>query len=64
MAKARSISAKQLTHIRPILVLQNNQKDINTLINTAVQSVLLNKNKTQIILDNLSTDWKKLNNHK
>ena len=60
MAKARSISAKQLSHIKPILTQSHNQKDINTLINTAVQSVLLNKDKTQNILNTLSKDWAKL----
>ena len=60
MAKARSISAKQITNIQPVMRQTNNQKDINTLVNTAVQSVLLNKNSTQYILKNLSNSWKEL----
>ena len=38
----------------------NNQKDINTVVNTAVQSVLLNQDKTKNILDKLAKDWKNL----
>ena len=57
MAKARSISAKQITHIQPVMRQSNNQKDINTLVNTAVQSVLLNKDSTQNILNKLAKDW-------
>lgn len=60
MAKARSISAKQITHIQPVMRQTNNQKDINTLVNTAVQSVLLNKDNTQNILNDLSKDLKGL----
>ena len=60
MAKARSISAKQITHIQPVMHQQNNQKDINILVNTAVQSVLLNQKDTQTILNNLSKDWKNI----
>lgn len=57
MAKARSISAKQLKNIQPIMRQSNNQKDINTLVNTTVQSILLNKESTQNILDKLHKDW-------
>lgn len=60
MAKARSISAKQITHIQPVMRQQNNQKDINTLVNTAVQSILLNQNSTHAILDELAKDWEDL----
>ena len=42
-SKARSISAKQIEHIYPMLKQKENQKEINLLINTAVQSVLLDK---------------------
>lgn len=61
MAKARSISAKQITHIQPVMRQSNNQKDINTVVNTAVQSILLNQDKTKNILDKLAKDWKNLN---
>ena len=60
MAKARSISAKQISHIQPVMRQSNNQKDINTLVNTAVQSVLLNKDSTQNILNKLAKDWQNL----
>lgn len=46
-SKARSISAKQINKITPALKQQRNQKEINLLINTAVQSILLNKMSTQ-----------------
>ena len=62
IAKARVISAQQLSHISPALKTNRNQKDINTLINTAVQEVLLRKNATQTILDSVAKNWKDLNN--
>ena len=60
MAKARVISAKQLNHVEPVLKSSRNQKDINNLINTAVQNILLNKGNTKYILEKLSKDWSDL----
>ncbi len=62
MAKARVISAKQLTKVQPVLKSSRNQKDINNLINTAVQEILLDKNSTQNILEKVQKDWIILNN--
>ena len=53
-AKARVISAKQLQHVNPALIPARDQKEINTIVNTAVQQVLLNKNTTGKILDDVS----------
>ncbi len=61
MAKARVISAKQLNKVQPTLKSQRNQKEINTLINSAVQEILLNKDETPSILDRVSKNWKLLN---
>ncbi len=60
MAKARVISAKQLNHVEPVLKSSRNQKDINNLINTAVQNILLNKGNTKQLLEKLSKDWSDL----
>lgn len=57
IGKARVISAKQLNKIQPVLRQQKGQKEINLLINTAVQEILLNKTDTQIILNNVSKRW-------
>ena len=57
-AKARSISAKQINKITPQLRQKRNQKEINTLVNTAVQSVLLNKDLTENVLHNLEKGLK------
>ena len=57
MSKARVISAKQLNKVEPVLKSSRNQKDINNLINTSVQNILLNKDKTTSLLDKLSKDW-------
>ncbi|MBR6127726.1 sugar ABC transporter substrate-binding protein [bacterium] len=46
-SKARSISAKQINKITPQLKQRRNQKEINTQINTAVQTILLNKNSVE-----------------
>lgn len=61
MSKARVISAKQLNKIQPVLKSERNQKEINTIINSAVQEILLNKAETQSILDRVSKNWKMLN---
>ena len=55
-AKARSISAKQINRITPQLKQKHGQKEINTLVNTAVQSALLNKDSIENILNKLSKD--------
>ena len=47
------ISAKQIEKITPQLKQRRNQKEINTLVNTAVQSALLNKDSIENILKNL-----------
>ncbi len=60
MAKARVISAKQLNKITPAYKTRKNQKDINNLINTAVQEILLDKSATQPALDKVSKDWNML----
>ena len=53
-SKSRSISAKQLSKITPTIRQKNNQKEYNLLINTAVQSILLNKDSTANILNKLA----------
>ena len=60
MAKARVISAKQLNHVQPVMRVNRNQKDINNLVNTAVQEILLDKAPTKTILDNVAKDWQML----
>lgn len=60
IAKARVISAKQLNKIYPVLKQNKDQKEINLLINTAVQQVLLNKADTKSILDEVAKKWEVL----
>ena len=55
-AKARSISARQINKITPQLKQKRGQKEINTLVNSAVQSALLNKDSIENILNKLSKD--------
>lgn len=50
MSKARVISAKQLNKLNPVFKTQKNQKDINNLMNTAVQNILLDRDTTKNIL--------------
>ena len=59
-SKARVISAKQLNKVEPVLKSGKNQKEINTLINTAVQQILLNKNTTKNILNEIKIKYKEL----
>ncbi|MBQ6516294.1 extracellular solute-binding protein [bacterium] len=60
ISKARSISAKQLFNLEPVLRQNQNQKEINNLINTAVQRILLNKGKAEDILNQVSKTWQRL----
>ena len=52
-SKARSISAKQIKKITPALKQKRGQKEINLLVNTTVQSVLLDKDSIANLLNNL-----------
>ncbi len=63
MSKARVISAKQLKKITPVMLTQRNQKEINTIVNTAVQQILLNKSATQTILDSAAEKLRTLNDN-
>lgn len=60
MAKARVISAKQLNKVQPVYKTQKNQKEINNLVNSSVQEILLDKGDTQKILNNAVKSIKKL----
>lgn len=62
IAKARVISAKQLNKVNPVLKQQKNQKEINLLINNAVQEVLINNADIQETLNAVSKKWKTLEN--
>ena len=55
MAKARVISAKQLYKIEPSFKTLKDQKEVNTIVNSTVQQILLNKNTTKSILDDVLT---------
>ena len=57
-SKSRSISAKQIQKITPALEQKEGQKEINTRVNMAVQSILLNKDTTQNALCNLRESLK------
>ena len=59
--KARVLSAKQLYKIEPVMKKLKSQKDVNTVINTAVQMILLDDENVSGILDSASKKWSKLN---
>lgn len=60
-AKARVISAKQLYKIEPVQKTQKSQKEVNTVINTAVQMILLDNVDTKGVLQSAANKWDKLN---
>ena len=60
MAKARVISTGQLNCLQPVFRTQKNQKEINNLVNNAVQNILLNKSETEKILKELDNNIKLL----
>ncbi len=61
LAKARVLSAQQLYKIEPVQKPQKSQKEVNTVINTAVQMVLLDNVNTKKVLESASKKWSKLN---
>lgn len=60
IGKARVISASQLNKLQPTFKTQKNQKEINNLVNNAVQNILLNKGTTEKILQELDKNIKLL----
>lgn len=58
MSKARVISAKQLNKVQPVFKTQKGQKDINNIVNAAVQEILLGKDDTSKVLNKVSQNWK------
>ncbi len=59
-AKARSVSAKQINKINPQLKQRRNQKEINTQVNNAVQSILLNRDSIENVLNKLVNSLKNI----
>ena len=59
-AKARVISAEQLGRVSPSFTPRQNQKEINTLVNNAVQEILLNKGSDVEILNRTQEEIEKL----
>lgn len=60
LAKARVISAQQLNKIEPVLRQQKSQKEINNVINTATQLILVDNVDTKKVLESASKKWSKL----
>lgn len=60
MSKARVQSAKQLYKIEPVLKQQKSQKEVNDLLNTSVQMILIDNVKTENILESAAKKWDKL----
>lgn len=60
LSKARVISAQQLNKIEPVLRQQKSQKEINNVINTATQLILVDNVDTKKVLESASKKWSKL----
>ena len=60
IAKARVISASQLNKIQPVYKTQKGQKEINNIINQAVQEILTGKTDVQSALNKAAKNWKKI----
>ena len=60
MAKARVISAVQLNKIQPVYKTRKGQKDINNIVNLAVQQILTGDTDIQKVLDKAAKDWKSI----
>ena len=59
-SKARVMSARQLNRINPVLKPSKQQKEINILVNTAVQEILLDKSPVETVLNDAAKKWKAL----
>ena len=60
MSKARYISAKQLREIHPVLKQIKGQKEINLLLSTAIQEILINNADIKETLDEVAVKWENL----
>lgn len=60
LAKARVISAQQLNKVEPVLRQQKSQKEINNVINTATQLILVDNVDTKKVLESASKKWSQL----
>ena len=60
ISKARVLSAKQLNNLQKNIRFKNNHKEILTLLNTTVQTILLGNGDIKNTLENTAKDWKKL----
>ena len=56
-AKARVISASQINKIEPAYKTKRNQKEINNIINAAIQEILLGKTNIKQSLDKVVKNW-------
>ena len=56
-AKARVISASQINKIEPVYKTKRNQKEINNIINAAIQEILLGKTNIKQSLDKVVKNW-------
>lgn len=61
LSKARVLSARQLYKIEPVQKTQKSQKEVNTVLNTAVQLILLDNVNTKNVLESAAKKWTKLN---
>lgn len=60
IAKARVISASQINKIQPVYKTQKGQKEINNIINQAVQEILTGKTDVKTALDKAAKNWKSI----
>jgi hypothetical protein len=60
VGKARVISANQLNKVQPTYKTLKGQKEINNIVNLAVQEILLDKSDTKTILEKTKKNWKKI----
>jgi len=60
IAKARVISASQINKIQPVYKTQKGQKEINNIVNQAVQEILTEKTDVQTALDKAAKNWKSI----
>ena len=60
ISKARYLSAQQLNNLQKQVKFKNNRKEIITLLNTAVQQIILSKTDTKTLLENTAKNWKRL----
>ena len=58
--EARTVSASQLSNVNPVMRQNRNQKEINLLVNSAVEDIIINNANIEQTLQEVAKKWKEI----